>query len=119
MGVNQKRLAGPTQLTTSNTVQYTTPINATTVLKQIVLCNTTSSAKTVTIRLKPAGVTEANTHDFMSAFNINANETISFGCSIVLTNDGNTSNATSSDQIIAFASSNSSVNVMFMGFEES
>ncbi len=118
MAINQKRLAGPTQLTTANTVQYTTPLSTTSIVKQIVMCNTTASAKTVTIRLKPAGVTEANTQDFMSSFNINPNETVSFGCSIVLTNNGNTANATSSDQLIAFTSANSAVNVMFMGLEE-
>lgn len=118
MAINQKRLSGPTQLTTSNTVQYTTPLSTTTILKQIVMCNTTASAKTVTIRLKPAGVSESNTQDFMSSFNINANETISFGCSIVLTNNGNTANATNSDQIVAFTSANSAVNIMLMGLEE-
>lgn len=119
MAINQKRLSGPSQLTTANTVQYTTPLSTTTIVKQIVMCNTTGSAKTVTIRLKPAGVSEANTQDFMSSFNVNANETISFGCSIVLTNNGNTANATNSDQLIAFTSANSAVNVMFMGLEES
>ena len=119
MPINQKRLAGPTQLTTANTVQYTTPLSTTSIVKQIVMCNTTGTAKTVTIRLKPAGVAEANTQDFMSAFSLNGNETISFGCSIVLTNNGNTANATNSDQLIAFTSANSAVNVMFMGLEES
>lgn len=118
MAVTQKRISGPTQLTTANTVQYTTPANTTTIIKQIVMCNTTGSAKTITIRLKPLGVAEANTQDFMSAFNINANETISFGCSIVLTNNGGTANATNSDQLIAFTSANSAVNIMFMGIEE-
>ena len=119
MTITQIRLSGPTQMTTVNTSVYTTPISATSIVKQIVICNTTASAKSITIRLKPAGVAESNTQDFMSSFNVNANETISFGCSIVLTNNGNTANATSSDQLIAFASANSAVNVMFMGFEES
>ena len=119
MPISQKRLAGPTQLTTSSTVQYTTPLSTTSIVKQIVMCNTTGSARTITIRLKPAGVAEANTHDFMSSFNINANETVSLSCSIVLTNNGSTANASNSDQLIAFASANSAVNVMFMGIEES
>jgi hypothetical protein len=118
MAINQKRLAGPTQLSTANTVQYTTPLSTTSIVKQIVMCNTTASAKTVTIRLKPAGVAEANTQDFMSAFNINANETVSFSCSIVLTNNGDTANDTNSDQIVAFTSANSAVNIMIMGLEE-
>ena len=118
MAINQKRLAGPVQLTTANTVQYTTPLNTTTIVKQIVMCNTTASAKTVTIRLKPANIAEANTHDFMSAFSLSPNETVSFGCSIVLNNNGGTANASNSDQLIALTSANSAVNVMFMGLEE-
>jgi hypothetical protein len=119
MAVTQKRLSGPTQITTANTVVYTTPLSTTTIVKQIIMTNTTATAKTVTVRLKPAGVAEANTHDILSSFAISANETISFACSIVLTNNGNTANATSSDQLISFASSNTAVNLTVVGIEES
>lgn len=119
MAITQKRFAGPTQITTANTVTYTTPISTTSIVKQIIMTNTTSSAKTVTVRLKPAGVAEANTHDILSAFAIAANETISFSCSIVLTNNGSTANATNSDQLISFASSNTAVNLTVVGIEES
>ena len=119
MAITQKRFAGPTQITTANTVTYTTPISTTSIVKQIIMTNTTSSAKTVTVRLKPAGVAEANTHDILSAFAIAANETISFACSIVLTNNGSTANATNSDQLISFASSNTAVNLTVVGIEES
>ncbi len=119
MAVLQKRLSGPTQITTANTVAYTTPLSTTTIVKQIIMTNTTSVAKTVTVRLKPAGVAEANTHDILSSFALAGNETISFACSIVLTNNGNTANATSSDQIVSFASSNTAVNLTVVGIEES
>ena len=119
MAVLQKRLSGPAQITTANTVAYTTPLSTTTIVKQIIMTNTTSVAKTVTVRLKPAGVAEANTHDILSSFGLGGNETISFACSIVLTNNGNTANATSSDQLIAFASSNTAVNLTLVGLEES
>ena len=119
MAITQKRFAGPTQITTANTVTYTTPISTTSIVKQIIMTNTTSSAKTVTVRLKPAGVAEANTHDILSAFAIAANETISFACSIVLTNNGSTANATNSDQLISFASSNTAINLTVVGIEES
>ena len=118
MAVTQKRLSGPAQITTANTVSYTTPLSTTTIVKQIIMTNTTSVAKTVTVRLKPAGVAEANTHDILSSFAISANETISFACSIVLTNNGNTANATNSDQLISFASSNTAVNLTVVGIEE-
>jgi hypothetical protein len=61
MAIIQKRLSGPTQVTTANTVAYTTPLSTTTIVKQIIMTNTTASAKTATIRLKPAGVAESNT----------------------------------------------------------
>ena len=74
MAVLQKRLSGPAQITTANTVAYTTPLSTTTIVKQIIMTNTTSVAKTVTIRLKPAGVAEANTHDILSSFGLGGNE---------------------------------------------
>ena len=119
MAIIQKRLSGPTQITTANTVAYTTPISTTAIIKQIIMTNTTASGKTVTVRLKPANVAEANTHDILSSFSLAGNETISFACSIVLTNNGNTANATNSDQLIVFANSNSAVNFTVVGLEES
>lgn len=118
MAVTQKRLAGPSQLTASSAVYYTTPQSTTTIVKQIILTNTTASAKTVTVRLKPLNVTEAATHDIMSAMTIAANETIAFNCSLVLTNNGSTANATNSDQLTALCSSATSVNMTVVGIEE-
>jgi hypothetical protein len=119
MAIIQKRLSGPTQITTANTVAYTTPLSTTTVVKQIIMTNTTASGKTVTVRLKPANIAESNTHDILSSFSIAGNETISFACSIVLTNNGSTANATNSDQLVAFASSNTAINFTVVGLEES
>jgi hypothetical protein len=119
MAIIQKRLSGPTQITTANTVAYTTPLSTTTLVKQIIMTNTTASGKTVTVRLKPANIAEANTHDILSSFSLGANETISFACSIVLTNNGSAASATTSDQLVAFASSNTAVNLTIVGFEES
>ena len=118
MAVTQKRLAGPGQLTASTAVYYTTPINTTTIVKQVILTNTTSSSKTVTVRLKPLGVAEGATQDIISGMAINANETMAFNCSLVLNNNGSTANATNSDQLTALCSSASSVNVTIVGFEE-
>lgn len=123
MAITQKRLfvggsPSPQQLTASSVVYYTVPINTTTIVKQIILTNTTAAAKTVTVRLKPLGVAEASTHDILSAVTLSANETISFNCSIVLTNNGSTANATNSDQITALASAGTSVNITINGIEE-
>jgi hypothetical protein len=118
MAITQKRLSGPAQITTVSAVQYTVPANTTTIVKQILITNTTASAKTVTIRLKPLNVAEANTHDILSAVTVNANETISFACSMVLINDGGVASNTTSDQITALCSSNSAVNLTIFGIEE-
>jgi hypothetical protein len=118
MAITQKRLAGPAQLTASSAVYYTVPQSTTTIVKQIILTNTTASAKTVTVRLKPANVTEAATHDIISAMTLSANETMAFNCSMVLNNNGSTANATNSDQIAALCSSATSVNITVFGIEE-
>jgi hypothetical protein len=118
MALTQKRLAGPAQLTASSAVYYTVPISTTTIVKQIILTNTTASAKTVTVRLKPANVSEAATHDIISAMSLAANETMSFNCSLVLNNNGSTANATNSDQLAALCSSATSVNITVVGVEE-
>jgi len=123
MAVTQKRLyvsgaPSPVQLTTSSAVQYTVPTATKTIVKQIVLTNTTAASKTVTVRLKPKGVTETSAHDILSAVTLAANETIAFNCSLVLENNGSAASATNSDQITAFASANSSVNITINGIEE-
>ena len=120
MALTQKRLVGPTQLTTTtSTVLYTTPLDTTTIAKQIILCNTTGSAVTVTLALKPLNVAQATSHNFTSALSLAANETITISTSLVLNNNGSTANATNSDQIIGYASSNTAVNISVTGIEES
>ena len=124
MAITQKRLyvsgsPSPQQLTASSVAYYTVPQNVTTIVKQIILTNTTGTAKTATVRLKPLGVSEAATHDILSAVTLAANETLAFNCSLVLNNNGSAASATNSDQITAFASSTSSVNITINGVEES
>lgn len=119
MSLTPKNLSnGPTQITTSFTAVYTVPINTTTIIKQIILTNTTASSKTATIRIKPKNIAEANTHEILSNVSLAANETLSFACSLVLTNNGSTANNTNSDQITVYASANSSVNLAIFGTEE-
>lgn len=118
MAITQKRLAGPSQLTASTAVYYTVPVNTTTIVKQIVLTNTTASAKTVTVRIKPLGDSEATSHDIISGMSLAANETMAFNCSIVMNNNGSAASATNSDQLTAFCSSATSVNITVNGIEE-
>lgn len=120
MPLAQKRMVGPTQLTTTtSTVLYTTPISTTAIAKQIILCNTTGSAVTVTLVLKPLNVAQASTQNFTSALSLAANETVLLSTNLVLTNNGSTANSTNSDQIIGYASANTAVNIIITGIEES
>lgn len=118
MPIIQKRLGGPAQLTASTAVYYTVPLSTVTIVKQVIVTNTTSSAKTITVRLKPMNVAEASTHDIISAMTVAANETMAFNCSLVMNNNGSTANATNSDQLTAFCSTATAVNITVLGIEE-
>lgn len=118
MAITAKRLAGPTQLSNTFVAQYTVPVSTTTIVKQIILTNTTATAKTATVRLKPLNVVEANTHDILSNIALAANETVTFACSIVLTNNGGAASNTTSDVLVAYANANTSVNLTVVGIEE-
>ena len=119
MAITQKRLCGPSMLTASTATYYTVPSSTTTIVKQILITNTTASSKTATIRLKPLNVAEANTHDILSNITVNANETLAFNCSMVLINNGNAASNTTSDQITFLCSANTALNVTIFGIEES
>lgn len=108
MPITQKRLGGPSQLTASSATYYTVPSATTTIVKQIILTNTTASAKTVTVRLYTTG-TENNTFDILSAMSIGANETVAFNCSMVMA---------ATETIKALCSSATSVNIAIFGIEE-
>lgn len=110
MALTQTRLIGPSELASSTGVFYTTPSSTVTIVKEFLFANKTASARTVTLRLVPSGESESNIHDIFSSININANETLSFACSIVL-NTG--------DKIASFASADSAVNIVANGYEES
>ena len=120
MALTQKRIAGPTVLTTTTTtVLYTVPISTTTIVKQIMLCNTTAGAATVTLVCKPAGVSQATGQNFVNQLSLAANESVMIATNLVLNNNGGTANASNSDQIIGSASANSSINIIVNGIEES
>jgi len=125
MPVLVKRLAGPAQLSnTANSSIYTVPNSSTggttAVIKEIVLCNTSGSAVTVTMSLKVKNVSVGTSNNFLSGFSLAANETITLSTSLVLTNEGGASaaSATTSDQILGSASAGTTVNVILNGYEE-
>jgi hypothetical protein len=119
-----KRLAGPAQLSaTANSIIYTVPNLSSTgtsgVVKEIVLCNTSGSAVTVTMSLKVLNVAVGTSNNFLSSFSLAANETVTLSTSLVLTNDGTgAASATTSDQILGSASAGTTVTYILNGYEE-
>jgi hypothetical protein len=121
MPLTQKRLVGPAAFATSAGDIYTVPYNVgyvtTVVIKEIILCNTSASAQTVTLYLKPYGVTVASSHIFINSLSLAANETVTLATSMVLTNNNNTAGDTYSDKIRGLASA-VTVNYILNGYEE-
>ena len=121
MAMTPTRLTGPAAFATSAgdmyTVPYTSGQTTTTVIKEIVLCNTSASAQTVTLYLKPYGVTVASSHIFINSLTLAANETVTLSTSLVLTNNNNTAGDTYSDKIRGLASA-VTVNYILNGYEE-
>ena len=124
MPLTQKRLVGPAAFPTTAGDLYTAPYNAgqvtTVVIKEIILCNTSASAQTVTLYLKPYNTTVGSQHIFINALTLAANETVTLATSIVMYNNNGTgvgANYTYSDNIRGLASA-TSVNYMFNGYVE-
>jgi hypothetical protein len=121
MPLTQKRLVGPAAFATTAGDIYTVPYNVgyvtTVVIKEIILCNTSVSAQTVTLYLKPYGVTVASSHIFINSLTLAANETVTIATSMVLTNSNNTAGDTYSDKIRGLASA-VTVNYILNGYEE-
>lgn len=78
---NEKRLGGPVQLGTTTTVICTAATGFDEILKQIVICNTDTVDRTVTLAVGSAA-TAANR--LMSNLPIGANDTVVFDTAIVL-----------------------------------
>lgn len=99
MALTQKRLFGPaaavTSATDDSTGRYLVPTSTTTIVKQIIACNTNSSSGTVRVAV---GTTATAANRILSDLTVAANETVSFNCSLVLTTGEKlfiTANATS------------------------
>lgn len=91
MAFTQTRLAGPgfvTQTASSTTApgsaSYTVPVSTTTIVKQIMLSNITANAQSVSVWLKPNGVTIASSHLIFHSLSLVANETTLLNLALVM-----------------------------------
>jgi hypothetical protein len=117
MAFTQKRLAGAltssaTQLTTAGANIYTPTSGVTAIVKQLLLCNTTTTAKTVSIYILPTSqTTVADAFAIFKDVSLDDKETLILNTSIVLTNSAG-------DKLHMLASANTSVTATVFGIEE-
>jgi hypothetical protein len=107
MAFTQKRLAGPAAMAASATNIYTTPSLSTTIVKQIMLCNTNAATQTATLHVADSGSVAASNMIF-KAISLDPSETVILNLSLVLG---------SSEKISGLASS-TSVTITISGIEE-
>lgn len=85
MALIQKRLFGPAAAVTSPTDttsgRYLVPDGTTTIIKQIIICNTAASTATVRAAI---GTTANAQNRIISDVSLLANETVTFNCSLIL-----------------------------------
>lgn len=110
MAFTEKRLAGPTPLTSSvETTIYTCPTAQTTVttIKQIVITNTGVSASAISISLVPSGGTAGTGNRIFNTVPLSANETLILDVSQVM----------NSGDFLSFLTTTSGVNITISGIE--
>jgi hypothetical protein len=69
---------------TTATTLYTAPASTTTIIKNIIICNTTATDATLTLSLVPSGGSAGTTNRIMSALVIKANDTVAMDLSGLL-----------------------------------
>ena len=69
---------------TSASTIYTAPASTTTIIKNILICNTTTSAATVTLNLVASAGSAAASNRILSTYNVNASDTVAIDLSGVL-----------------------------------
>jgi hypothetical protein len=102
----ESRLGGPIQLGTTTTTICTAAAGRTEVIKQIIICNTDTADRTVTLAIGSAA-TAANR--IMSALPIGANDIMVFDTALVLS---------ATETLQGLADSASVVNVTAIGWEK-
>ena len=109
MTLTQKRLFGPSAAVTTATDttagRYLVPSATTTIVKQIILCNTASTSATVQVAV---GTTATAANRIISDMTLAANETASFNASLVL----------ATTEKLFFVASATSVTITVNGVEE-
>jgi hypothetical protein len=117
MAFTQKRLAGALtsgagQLTTAGTDVYTVPSAKTTIVKQILLCNTSAAAATASIYILPTSASVGDAFAIFKEVSLDPKETLILNTSIVL------NQATNGDKLHIKASANTSITATVFGIEE-
>jgi hypothetical protein len=107
MAFTQKRLAGPVAMATSAGNIYTTPASTSTIVKQIMLCNTDSATQTATLYVADYTAAAAAKTIF-KAISLDPSETTILNLSLVLA---------TTEKISGFAS-NVGVTITISGIEE-
>ncbi len=118
MAFTQTRVAGPatlTNLTTMNTApgsaSYTVGVGVTTIVKQVMFSNLTSSTQQVTAWIKPAAAgSVADSQIIFHSLDLAAYETMLINLSLVMV---------AGDAVYAGAGNAASVNITVSGIEES
>ena len=115
MAYTQTRLAGPTLLGTSYAALYTVGSGETTIVKQIIVCNTDSSERTFSLCLLQDGDTSATEPNdvIFSAVALDPGETKLINLSLVMGYD------TGGDAIYGKASAASKITITISGIVES
>jgi len=107
MAFTQKRLAGPQAMATSAGNIYTTPASTSTIVKQIMLCNTDSATQTATLYVADYTAAAAAKTIF-KAISLDPSETTILNLSLVL----------ATGEKISGLASNVGVTITISGIEE-
>lgn len=124
MAFTEKRLGNtPTNLSANTeTTLYTCPTAATTstVVKQIVVCNTTGNAITFSLSLVPFGGTAGTANRLFSAMSVAANDTVFLDVSQVMTSgDFISANSSASNVVVTISGVENSGGMVISGLADS
>ena len=85
MAYTEKRVIVGSTLTASSADYYTVPSSTTSILKELVVCNTDTSARTFTVYITPtSGTAGAAANTIFNQVTIQPNETKIFGLTTVM-----------------------------------
>ncbi|OPH47632.1 hypothetical protein BC351_10610 [Paenibacillus ferrarius] len=96
------------QPTTAATTLYTVPANTTTIVKNILITNTTATSSNITIYAVPNSQTVGNQHKILAAYTVKGNDTISMDVSLVVS---------SNDTIQALQGTSAAISIYVSGVE--